>query len=831
MSTNIKIFGTLIAVSFLLIAGIVLRYTGAADVATTAEIQNTAPTVDTIRFATSAYSADDLTSTGVLPNVGTTRTIHINGIIHDKNGEDDIASSTLALVFHKTTSTNACTADNNDCYRITTCDTNYTDGDDTQIAYNCEVPIQYFIDATDAASIYAEDTWTAYIEVEDFVTAQGTLSATIEVNSLLALNLPDAIDYGTRSLGEVSSSTTNIETTITQRGNTKADVQVSGGNIACTVLGSLATSTQAWALTSVGHSASTILTDALVATERNIDIRTDESNELDVNLYWNIAIPASGVKGTCTGSNTIAIVAQTVEQASLIDGRIKGVRYVSESDTGFTGGTGNFVIKPNETTSFYIGNVLLGSISYEDVPQDRLVFLQDLLGLPRTNVTDAGLLNRARFIQSLAEETNLTGATTLSIPSAAHTNLTASIDFATVDDTALQTEVQKVYSGRTLRTVVDAQEHLTEALAVESTGGEYTVSTSVGNNTTISPSSLTVSQGNTATFTVSADAGYALTVTGCNGTLSGTTYTTGAVTSDCVVTTSEAAATYTVTPVQGANVTMTPNTPQTVNYNTTKSFTFSANAGYTRDAIGGTCPTGTWNGNTYTTGAITTNCTIVQGVVNVVDNLAAGSYHSLAIKSDGTLWASGDNASGRLGLGDNTDRLSPTQVGTLTTWSKIAAGYHHSLAIKSDGTLWAWGYNVFGQLGLGDDTDRLSPTQVGTLTTWSKIAVGHNHSLAIRPDGTLWAWGINGNWQLGLNDTTERTTPTQVGTLTTWSKVVAGFFHSIAIKSDGTLWGWGDNVYGQLGLSDATGRATPTQVGTLTTWSDVAAGNNSSLAI
>ena len=171
MSTNIKIFGTLIAVSFLLIAGIVLRYTGAADVATTAEIQNTAPTVDTIRFATSAYSADDLTSTGVLPNVGTTRTIHINGIIHDNNGEDDIASSTLALVFHKTTSTNACTADNNDCYRITTCDTNYTDGDDTQIAYNCEVPIQYFIDATDAASIYAEDTWTAYIEVEDFVTA------------------------------------------------------------------------------------------------------------------------------------------------------------------------------------------------------------------------------------------------------------------------------------------------------------------------------------------------------------------------------------------------------------------------------------------------------------------------------------------------------------------------------------------------------------------------------------------------------------------------------------------------------------------------------------
>ena len=310
MSTNIKIFGTLISVSFLLIVGLVIRYTGAADVATTAEITNEPPTVDTIRFSTTAYGADDLTSSGILPNVGTDRTIHINGVMSDANGENDIASSTINLVFHKTTSTNICLADNNDCYVINSCDTNYTDGDDTQIAYNCEVPIQYFIDATDAASIYAEDTWTAYVAVEDLATAQGTLTATIEVNSLLALNLPDAIDYGTRTLGEVSSSTTNVETTITQRGNTKADVQVSGGNMACTALGSLATSTQAWALTSVGHTASTILTDTLVATERNIDLRTDESNELDVNLYWNIAIPASGVKGTCTGSNTIAVIAQ-----------------------------------------------------------------------------------------------------------------------------------------------------------------------------------------------------------------------------------------------------------------------------------------------------------------------------------------------------------------------------------------------------------------------------------------------------------------------------------------------------------------------------------------
>ena len=81
--SQIKIFGTLIAVSFLLIIGIVLRYTTAADVSTSAEIQNTPPTVDTVRFSTTAYGTDDLTSTGILPNVGTTRTIPINRQNHN----------------------------------------------------------------------------------------------------------------------------------------------------------------------------------------------------------------------------------------------------------------------------------------------------------------------------------------------------------------------------------------------------------------------------------------------------------------------------------------------------------------------------------------------------------------------------------------------------------------------------------------------------------------------------------------------------------------------------------------------------------------------------
>lgn len=76
--------------------------------------------------------------------------------------------------------------------------------------------------------------------------------------------------------------------------------------------------------------------------------------------------------------------------------------------------------------------------------------------------------------------------------------------------------------------------------------------------------------------------------------------------------------------------------------------------------------------------------------------------HSLAILPDGSLWAWGDNSSGQLGIGYTGGFVTvPTRVGTDTDWVDIAAGYKFSLALKSDGTLWAWGYNISGQLGDG----------------------------------------------------------------------------------------------------------------------------------
>ncbi len=212
-------------------------------------------------------------------------------------------------------------------------------------------------------------------------------------------------------------------------------------------------------------------------------------------------------------------------------------------------------------------------------------------------------------------------------------------------------------------------------------------------------------------------------------------------------------------------------------------------------------------------------------------SVSGGGSHTLAIKTDGTLWAWGRNDSGRLGLDDINDRCTPTQVGTGTNWKSVSCGGSHTLAIKTDGTLWAWGYNRDGRLGLGDTNDRGTPTQVGTGTNWSSVSGGGWHTIAIKTDGTLWAWGNNGDGQLGLGTTIQMNTPTQIGTGTNWVSVSGGIYHTLAIETDRTLWAWGNNGWSQLGLGDINNRWTPTQIGTGTNWVSVSGGAGHTLAI
>ena len=249
-----------------------------------------------------------------------------------------------------------------------------------------------------------------------------------------------------------------------------------------------------------------------------------------------------------------------------------------------------------------------------------------------------------------------------------------------------------------------------------------------------------------------------------------------------------------------------------------------------------------WGGNSFgqlgssnTTGR---SSPVQVGTENYWNQVSCGFTHTLAIQSNGTLWSWGSNNVGQLGLSDSTHRSSPVQVGNLSNWTAISAagdslnasrGY--SMMIQSNGTLWACGYGFFGQLGVNTIVTRRSPTQVGTLSNWSKVSCMDTFTLATKTDGTLWSWGWNFYGQLGTSNLTNRSSPVQVGTLSDWSQISASSYHVLATKIDGTLWAWGDDAYGQLGLGDRTNRSSPVQVGTLSNWISISGGRTWSLAV
>ncbi|MDD2913580.1 MAG: RCC1 repeat-containing protein, partial [Candidatus Pacebacteria bacterium] len=211
--------------------------------------------------------------------------------------------------------------------------------------------------------------------------------------------------------------------------------------------------------------------------------------------------------------------------------------------------------------------------------------------------------------------------------------------------------------------------------------------------------------------------------------------------------------------------------------------------------------------------------------------VAGGYSFSLALKSDGTVYAWGYNVNGQLGNGTTTDSVTvPVQVkgvggvGYLTDITSITAGNYHALALKSDGTVYAWGRNYNGELGDGTQTNKYTPVQVkgvggtGYLTNIESFIGGASYSLALKSDGTVYSWGANYSGQLGDGTTTNKYTPVQVkgvggvDYLTSIVHVAAGYHHTLALKSDGTVYSWGYNEYGALGDGTTTNKYTPVQV-------------------
>ncbi|WP_051293121.1 RCC1 domain-containing protein [Citrifermentans bremense] len=216
-------------------------------------------------------------------------------------------------------------------------------------------------------------------------------------------------------------------------------------------------------------------------------------------------------------------------------------------------------------------------------------------------------------------------------------------------------------------------------------------------------------------------------------------------------------------------------------------------------------------------------CCLTCQVQAATPQFSAGRNHTIAVLSDGTIWAWGGNIYGQLGDGTSISKTVPLQVGS--GYAAVAAGYNHTVALKTDGSLWAWGDNNSGQLGNGTTNRSYIPLQVGS--GFAAVAAGYNHTVALKTDGSLWAWGDNNFGQLGDGTTNRSNIPVQVGS--GYAAVAAGYNHTVAQKTDGSLWAWGGNGYGQLGNGTTNSIYSPWQVGS--GFAVVAAGGNHTVAV
>ena len=177
------------------------------------------------------------------------------------------------------------------------------------------------------------------------------------------------------------------------------------------------------------------------------------------------------------------------------------------------------------------------------------------------------------------------------------------------------------------------------------------------------------------------------------------------------------------------------------------------------------------------------------------EKVKAGGEFSIGIKSDGSMWGWGFNGNGQLGLStENTYFYIPVQISESKDWIDIAAGGFHTLALKSEGTLWGTGLNAVGEINEGTNTQYETFVQIGTDTDWVALDASEYSSYAIKHDGSLWAWGYNFNAELGVGDTINRNTPTRVGTDNDWKSISCGGLFCLGIKTDKSLWRWGLNI-------------------------------------
>ena len=192
--------------------------------------------------------------------------------------------------------------------------------------------------------------------------------------------------------------------------------------------------------------------------------------------------------------------------------------------------------------------------------------------------------------------------------------------------------------------------------------------------------------------------------------------------------------------------------------------------------------------------------------------VSAGNSHCISVKTDGSLWIWGSNVYGQIGNGTVSKYIpffgtfpiwvsgndSPVPINIMSDVAYVAAGGLHSLAVKTDGSLWTWGYNNYGQLGNGTEIYSLKPHKI--MDDVISVAAGYYHSLALKADGSLFSFGEGGSGQLGNGisafngeaDLANSNVPEKI--MDDVAYIAAGYASSAAVKTDGSLWVFGSDL-------------------------------------
>ncbi len=216
-----------------------------------------------------------------------------------------------------------------------------------------------------------------------------------------------------------------------------------------------------------------------------------------------------------------------------------------------------------------------------------------------------------------------------------------------------------------------------------------------------------------------------------------------------------------------------------------------------------------------------------------IAQISTGVEHTLAIDTDGKLWAWGNNTNGQVAYSVYENYYAtPVQLEMTKNFTAISAGYKHSLAIDESGTLFQWGYHCVGDAGDESWEDVYELEALAPEIEFAKISAGSYFNLAIDINGNLYAWGDNSYGQLGVgNGIAARSVPTRILIGTKFIEISAGSYHSMAIDENGGLWVWGMNTDGQLGDGNNNDVFVPLKLSSPNLFIKVAAGLNHSLAL